>query len=86
MRVTAKLGHYEFIMLIDSGSTHNFINEKVANLFQLPLIPTKQVAVRITNGIRLQCQGLFEHVQVILQTIRRKSNKLWSSLTRRELF
>ncbi|KAJ0044952.1 hypothetical protein Pint_05472 [Pistacia integerrima] len=41
MRVTAKIGTYEVIVLIDSRSTHNFISDKVAALLRLPVVPTE---------------------------------------------
>ncbi|KAJ0009874.1 hypothetical protein Pint_33368 [Pistacia integerrima] len=41
MRITAKIGTYEGIVLIDSGSTHNFISDKVAGLLRLPVVPTE---------------------------------------------
>lgn len=69
MRVTAKIGHHEVVVLIDSGSTHNFISEKVAYLLHLPVIPTESFTVRVANGNRLQCQGRYEQVHVILQGI-----------------
>jgi len=41
MRVLARIGPYEVAVLIDSGYTHNFISEKVPNLLQLPVVPTR---------------------------------------------
>jgi len=35
MRVTAKIGSHAIFTLINSGSTHNFINERMANLLRL---------------------------------------------------
>ena len=69
MRVMEKIGHYEVVVLIDSGSTHNFISEKVANLLQLPVVPTEPFNVKVANGGPLRCQGRFEDVRVLLQGI-----------------
>ena len=69
MRVTARIGQCEMVVLIDSGSTHNFISEKIANLLQLPVVPTKHFNVKVANGGPLKCQGRFENVQVLLQGI-----------------
>lgn len=40
MRSTARMGNHEVIVLIDSGSTHNFFSEKVASLLHLEVVPT----------------------------------------------
>jgi len=69
MRVMAKIGPYEMVVLIDSGSTHNFISEKVANMLQLPVVPTESFNVRVVNGGPLKCQGRFENVHISLQGI-----------------
>ncbi|KAL6320971.1 hypothetical protein AAG906_010780 [Vitis piasezkii] len=69
MRITAKIGQHEVVVLIDSGSTHNFISEKVADMLHLPVVPTKPFTVKVANGTPLKCQGRFEHVHVILQGI-----------------
>ncbi|RVW57854.1 hypothetical protein CK203_117249 [Vitis vinifera] len=50
MRVTAKIGTHDVVVLIDSGSTHNFISDKVAALLHLPVVPTAPFHVRVANG------------------------------------
>jgi hypothetical protein len=57
------------MMLIDSGSTHNFLSEKIARSLRLPVVPTKSFVIRIANGERLFCQGRFDEVQVNMQDI-----------------
>jgi len=69
MWVMAKIGHYEVVVLIDSGFSHNFISEKVARLLQLPVVPAKPFNIKVANGGPLRCQGRFEDVQVLLQCI-----------------
>ncbi|KAA8539773.1 hypothetical protein F0562_026465 [Nyssa sinensis] len=66
MRITAKIGHHEVVVLIDNGSTHNFISEKIADKLHLPVIPTEPFTVKVANGRPLMCKGRFEHVPVIL--------------------
>ncbi|RVW63788.1 Transposon Tf2-2 polyprotein [Vitis vinifera] len=67
MRVTAKMGPHEVMVLIDSGSTHNFISNRLANKLRLPVIPTETFPVRVANGERLKCQGRYDKVWVELQ-------------------
>ncbi|XP_024043371.1 uncharacterized protein LOC112100028 [Citrus clementina] len=69
MRVTAKVGPYEIMVLIDSGSTPNFISSRMANMSRLPIIPTAGFSVRVANGETLSCKGKFEQVQVLLQEV-----------------
>ena len=69
MRVMARIGPYEVVVLIDSGSTHNFINKKMANMLQLPVLPTEPFNVKVANGEPLKCQVRFENVPIMLQGI-----------------
>ena len=62
MKVIIKIGVHELVALIDSGSTHNFISERMANLMQLPICPTEPFHVKVANGKSLQCQGKFDNV------------------------
>ncbi|KAH9768733.1 Integrase catalytic domain-containing protein [Citrus sinensis] len=52
---------WTIVVLIDSGSTHNFISTRLANLLQLPIEPTATFSVRVANGEKLMCQGKFEN-------------------------
>lgn len=67
MRVMARIGSVELAVLIDSGSTHNFISSKIADKLQLPVIPTEMFTVRVANGNKLQCRGRYENIEVHLQ-------------------
>ena len=69
IRVKAKVGNHELVVLIDSGSAHNFISERVANLLHLPIVSTNSFTLRVANGERLPCQGRFEQVHILFQDI-----------------
>jgi hypothetical protein len=69
MRIEGRVGNHTLTVLIDSGSTHNFINSKIAEELQLPVIPMGPFTVRVADGNRMKCQGRFEQIQVILQNI-----------------
>ena len=57
------------MVLIHSGSTHNFLSDKVARTLRLPVVPTKFFTVHVANRERLLCQGRFEKVLIDLQGI-----------------
>ena len=67
MQIAARIGAHDVVILIDSGSTHNFISERMANLLRLPVVPTESFTVRVANGENLTFQGRFEEVQINLQ-------------------
>ena len=69
MRIAARICAHDVVVLIDSGSTHNFISERVTNLLRLSVVPTESFTVRVANGENLRCQGRFEEVQIDLQGI-----------------
>lgn len=69
MHVTAKVGLYDIIMLIDSGSTHNFISSRMANMLRLPIVPTTEFSVWAANGETLTCTGNSEKVKILLQGV-----------------
>ena len=67
MRIKAIIGAHEVVALIDSGSTHNFISDRVAETLCLPVKPTTPFTVRVANGERLSCKGKYEKLTVNLQ-------------------
>ncbi|KAA8532223.1 hypothetical protein F0562_032252 [Nyssa sinensis] len=67
MRMTAKLGSHEIIVLVDNGSTHNFVSERIVRLLRMPMVPIEPFIVRVANGENMKCQGWFEGVRVDLQ-------------------
>ena len=69
MRVMAKIGPYEILVWIDNGSTHNFINTRLANMLQLPFQPIVAFSVKVANGEKVTCQGKHEKVQVLIQDV-----------------
>ena len=56
----------KLITLIDSGATHNFINEKTAHLLNLQLTPTKPFKVRVADGFPLQCACVYRKVTMMI--------------------
>ena len=55
LRLIGEVGNHCFQVLIDSGSTHNFIKPVLAERLGLPIKPTTHFQVYIGNGDFLVC-------------------------------
>lgn len=49
-------------VLIDGGSTHNFINQYVVNKFELSVWHNKKFQVMVANKERIECAGICQPV------------------------
>lgn len=58
LRFHGKINNRTVLVLVDSGSTHNFVQTKVANQLALSTTITKQLRVGVGNGEELHCEGL----------------------------
>ncbi|KAK8288461.1 hypothetical protein V6Z12_D07G127200 [Gossypium hirsutum] len=67
MRVAARVGSLIAIILVDSGSTHNFIDARLVNRLSLPIMHQEQLRVSVVNGESLftrgVCKGVLWEVQ-----------------------
>ena len=54
-------------VLLDTGSTHNFIQSRIARAVGLPIIKTSTFQVMIGNGQKLECQGHCTNVKLSIQ-------------------
>ena len=66
IRVTGRIGDHYVNVLIDNGSTHNFIQEMVAHQLGLSITPSKQFRVYIGNGDFLICDNSCAEVKLCL--------------------
>ncbi|XP_057986604.1 uncharacterized protein LOC131171153 [Hevea brasiliensis] len=57
----------KFALVTAFGSTHNFINEKIAGLLKLPARPTTPFNVKVADGSPLRCTGKFKDIAFSLQ-------------------
>jgi len=53
-------------ILIDSGSTHNFINNKVVGQLYLFTYPTPEFQVMIANGKNIDCSGKCHNIKLTM--------------------
>lgn len=54
-RLYGSIGHHRVIILVDGGSSHNFIQTRIARFLNLPTTPTSPLRVMVGNGHTLDC-------------------------------
>lgn len=57
-RLLGSLRHHQVVILVDDGSTHNFIQSRVANFLALPITLTSALRVMVGNGHTLDCDTI----------------------------
>ena len=67
IRVKGQIGNQYVQVLIDSSSTHNFIQEWVTLQLRLSITPFKQFKVYVGNEDFLTCDSSFLQVKLSLQ-------------------
>nr|KYP36817.1 Transposon Ty3-I Gag-Pol polyprotein [Cajanus cajan] len=58
--------HLNVRVLIDTGSSHNILQPRLASHLQLPITPIPHFSVMVGNGQHIACTGLCEQVPIIL--------------------
>jgi hypothetical protein len=69
MRIIGFLRYQRVTVLIDSGSTHNFVDVELVSLLGLQLVQHKGVEVRVANGQLVPSPGKCQAVTLKLQDI-----------------
>ncbi|CAA0834155.1 Unknown protein, partial [Striga hermonthica] len=64
MRLPAWVKDRRVIVLVDNGSSHNFINTDLSQKLKLPTTKIEPFEVRVANGERLQCTESFRKVPI----------------------
>ena len=67
MRVTGLIDGRQLHILIDNGSTHNFVNSRVAKKLRCRLVTTSVFEVMVANGERLRYDEIFLAVPLEIQ-------------------
>ena len=66
-RVMGRISNRPVRILVDGGSTHNFIQQSVAHELGLPLSPTQSLRVLVGNGQELQCAQICTATSLSIQ-------------------
>lgn len=67
MRVWGRINRQEIVILIDSGSTHNFIDIALWKELQLPISTKDCFEVKVANGVVFKTKGACFAVQLKIQ-------------------
>jgi hypothetical protein len=61
------MGRLRSKVLIDSGSTHNFIDQSIINKYELPVVPNRKFQVTVANGEKIDCTWLCPSLTIMIQ-------------------
>ena len=67
MRVKGRVNSVPLVILVDSSSTHNFIDAAVVPVLHVLVDESQILEVKVANGDIIQTQGLCKDVQVCVQ-------------------
>lgn len=67
MRVSGSLHNQELVILIDSGSTHNFVDPVVVQKAKLLVDSSHTLAVTVANGDKVKSEGKLYNLKLRLQ-------------------
>ncbi|XP_077223768.1 uncharacterized protein LOC143857236 [Tasmannia lanceolata] len=67
LRLEGFIINHKIQVLVDGGSTHNFIQERVAKFLGLPITQSPHFKVHVGNGEFMMCQGLCSNIRIELQ-------------------
>ena len=64
LKIRVFIKHLPIVVLIDSGSTHNFIHQKVAEAVHCFVRVVSNFQVQIADGGTMKCEGHYENVKL----------------------
>ncbi|KAK0595847.1 hypothetical protein LWI29_010591 [Acer saccharum] len=70
MRLMAWVGKFKVSMLVDSGSSHNFVNANIVRKIGLRGAAIEPFDVKVANGEKLKCEEVVHEVKMNVQGVR----------------
>ncbi|KAF3774859.1 hypothetical protein EJ110_NYTH52125 [Nymphaea thermarum] len=64
MKVVGKINNQKVTVLLDTGSTHNFLNSRLAHLVEGKVTPQASLNVLVGNGERMSCNKVCKNVSL----------------------
>jgi len=69
IKVLGKIDRCSIFILIDSGSTHNFLHADLASKLGFPMTPIKPMEVETSNGGTMSCTTVCKNLQWKMQGV-----------------
>lgn len=69
MKIWAHVASHRLTALLDSGSTHNFIDADLVERLRLPLIHSARIRVAVANGDRVCSPGLLTNLEIAIDNV-----------------
>lgn len=69
LRVWGKYNDHEVLVLIDSGSTYNFLKPSIATKLKIPVVQSASFHVYVRIGDALVCSSFCPKVHLLIQGI-----------------
>lgn len=67
MRIRGKINGVNLVVLLDTGSTHNFIDVALVPSLQLLVDQSHTLEVKVANGAMVRTQGFCDQVPICIQ-------------------
>ncbi|KAF3773793.1 hypothetical protein EJ110_NYTH54612, partial [Nymphaea thermarum] len=67
MKVVGKINNKKVIVLLDTGSTHNFLNSNLAHIVEGKITPQSSFNVLVGNGEKMVCNKVCKGVSLEMQ-------------------
>jgi hypothetical protein len=74
LKLISYIKHQKVIILVDSGSTHNFIHRRIAQETHCYIHVVNNFQIMIANGGSMKCGGRFENVRLQIGDYHLKSH------------
>lgn len=67
LRFTGQVNGTLVQVLVDGGSTHNFVQPRAAKYLQVPIEPVPKLSVMVGNGQCMPCKAVSRQVSLLIQ-------------------
>nr|GEV32001.1 transposon Ty3-G Gag-Pol polyprotein [Tanacetum cinerariifolium] len=67
LRLPGRIQHKDVVVLVDGGSTHNFVDQELVNRLGLQVDPTVNFSVVVANRDKLACTGRVRNLSLVVQ-------------------